>query len=225
MWQIRPSDNYLSLHNARLPFWTQTFHEVLCVGLARSDISYLSAPPGRWRWKWLRMDPQLFERNAQWLPPKKGREVREKRGRNPNPHRPPAMMILVALAGPSALLQKLLCWESIKDPPDLLVTVCAKVKWIVLPQGNWDVIHPTCVIVSLKLSQNPLVELGRSTMAIPLANAQFQCLFFWQEIFSVALRIGSQNTRMVAYGVWSHITLIKKGTALSNWNSNIIQAL
>lgn len=75
-----------------------------------------------------------------------------------------------------------LCWESIKDPPDVLVIVCANVKWIVLPQGNWDVIHPTCVIVSLKLSQNPLVELGQSTMAIPQANAVSVFVFLTGEL-------------------------------------------
>lgn len=138
-------------------------------------ISYLSAPPDRWRWRWLRTDPQLFERNARQLQTRRGREERERRGQSPNPHRPPAR-ILAALAGPSVMCvaPESACVESqLKTHQSLPVLVCTNDERMVHPQGNWDVFRPTYVIVSLKFSQIPSVELGQSNSSGKCAISAF----------------------------------------------------
>lgn len=54
-----------------------------------------------------------------------------------------------------------LCWQSIKDPIELVSYSLHQCWTDGSPRGNWDVVHPTYDIVSLTFSQTPLVELGQ----------------------------------------------------------------
>lgn len=58
------------------------------------------------------------------------------------------------------------------------------------------------VTVSLKCSKIPLVELGQSTgtVSIPLANVQFQCLFFDRRSSLRPCEL-DPRIRVLAYGV------------------------